>query len=209
MRRSATWPRSTARRWRRPSSSCSPAGCRGSPGTWVAGGRPALAGPAGFRLDDPAREVGIEFMLVTDAAGAGRRPTPCRCPTARAPLDGADGRAYRHVGARGPRHPVDLRRGARPGRRRCSRSTFVCGTREAQHQNRSDTPDPSVGRSLGPATAGRPRSRCTPRTTTSRRPPRAGPRSTVRALPVVRVVGRLGRGPTARRRRGARARVVR
>ncbi len=38
--------------------------------TWYRGaGTPALAKAGGFRLDDPAGEVGIELMIVTDAAG--------------------------------------------------------------------------------------------------------------------------------------------
>ncbi|MFJ3664972.1 1,4-alpha-glucan branching protein [Streptomyces sp. NPDC090106] len=43
------------------------------PGTpWYdAAGEPELAKAGGFRLDDPAGEVGIEFMVVTDTAGAG------------------------------------------------------------------------------------------------------------------------------------------
>ena len=44
---------------------------------WFVGDdRPALSRAGGFRLDDAAGEVGIEFMLVTD--GAGRSRTPCR-----------------------------------------------------------------------------------------------------------------------------------
>ncbi|MGW1894380.1 maltokinase N-terminal cap-like domain-containing protein [Streptomyces sp. NPDC002004] len=59
---------------------------------WFRGGaggaEPAKAG--GFRLDDPQGEVGIEFVLVTDASGP--RPTTYLAPlTYRgAPLDGAE-----------------------------------------------------------------------------------------------------------------------
>ncbi|MER6097512.1 1,4-alpha-glucan branching protein [Streptomyces sp. NPDC001728] len=37
---------------------------------WYAGTEPRPAKAGGFRLDDPAGEVGIEFMAVTDADGA-------------------------------------------------------------------------------------------------------------------------------------------
>jgi Maltokinase N-terminal cap domain len=36
---------------------------------WYAGRRPEPARAGGFRLDDPAGEVGIEFMIVTDGSG--------------------------------------------------------------------------------------------------------------------------------------------
>jgi hypothetical protein len=59
---------------------------------WYLGGagEPELAKAGGFRLDDPEGEVGIEFMVVTDASGA--EPTTYFVPlTYRgAPLDGAE-----------------------------------------------------------------------------------------------------------------------
>lgn len=56
--------------------------CRGN------GRAPELSKAGGFRLDDPAGAVGIEFMLLNDSAG----PTTYHVPlTYRdAPLDGAD-----------------------------------------------------------------------------------------------------------------------
>ncbi|MFF3084471.1 1,4-alpha-glucan branching protein [Streptomyces nojiriensis] len=58
---------------------------------WYRGGAgtPQLAKAGGFRLDDPEGEVGIEFMVVTDAAGDG--PVTYLVPlTYRgAPLEGA------------------------------------------------------------------------------------------------------------------------
>jgi hypothetical protein len=59
---------------------------------WYAGGpdEPRLTKAGGFRLDDPAGEVGIEFMVATDASGphpaAYLVPLTCRG----APLDGAE-----------------------------------------------------------------------------------------------------------------------
>ncbi|KUL21226.1 maltokinase N-terminal cap-like domain-containing protein [Streptomyces regalis] len=58
---------------------------------WYGGaGEPRLAKAGGFRLDDPQGEVGIEFMVVTDASGA--EPISYLVPlTYRgAPLDGAE-----------------------------------------------------------------------------------------------------------------------
>ncbi|MEV5982294.1 1,4-alpha-glucan branching protein [Streptomyces sp. NPDC052114] len=59
---------------------------------WYRGGadRPRLAKAGGFRLDDPAGEVGIEVMAVTDTSGAA--PVTYLVPlTYRgAPLDGAE-----------------------------------------------------------------------------------------------------------------------
>ncbi|MEV6773326.1 1,4-alpha-glucan branching protein [Nocardia sp. NPDC051030] len=58
---------------------------------WFAGGQsPSLTKSGGFRLDDPAGEVGIEVMIVTDTSEA--EPVTYLVPmTYRgAPLDGAD-----------------------------------------------------------------------------------------------------------------------
>ncbi|MCW2683048.1 MAG: uncharacterized protein JWP33_961 [Blastococcus sp.] len=59
--------------------------------TWSVGEVPPALSPAGgFRLDDPAGEVGIELMLVTD--GAGSREITYFVPLAYrgAPVDGAE-----------------------------------------------------------------------------------------------------------------------
>ena len=48
---------------------------------------PQLARMGGFRLDDPAGEVGIEFMVVTDRAMTYQLPMTYRAGA----LDGADG----------------------------------------------------------------------------------------------------------------------
>ncbi|HLM04101.1 MAG TPA: 1,4-alpha-glucan branching protein [Blastococcus sp.] len=105
---------------------------------------PSRAG--GFRLDDPAGEVGIEFLIVTD--GTAEEGTTYAVPLSYrgAPLAGADaglvgttehgvlGRRWVYDGARDPVVVTQL-------------LDFVAGRTEAQHQSRSDTPDPSVGRS--------------------------------------------------------------
>jgi Maltokinase N-terminal cap domain len=108
---------------------------------WFAGGgAPTLTRAGGFRLDDPAGEVGIEFMLVTDDGG-----TTYSVPlTYRgAPLPGSDdaligtsehgvlGRRWVYDGARDPVLVAQL-------------LAFLDGRVEAQHQSRSDTVDPTV-----------------------------------------------------------------
>lgn len=121
---------------------------------WYRGsGTPALSKAGGFRLDDPDGEVGIEIMLVTDADG-----TMYVVPmTYRgAPLEGADdaligtsehgvlGRRWIYDAERDPVAVAQLLALAR-------------GEAEAQHQNVSDTVDPTVTRAWsGPADTGNP-----------------------------------------------------
>jgi hypothetical protein len=106
---------------------------------------PTLARAGGFRLDDPAGDVGIEFIFVTD--GADGQETTYHVPlTYRgAPLPGAEsgllgtsehgvlGRRWIYDAAHDPVAVAQL-------------LAFVCGSSEAQHQNQSDTPEPAVGR---------------------------------------------------------------
>jgi hypothetical protein len=117
------------------------------------GGTPVLAKAGGFRLDDPDGEVGIEILLVTDADGT----TYVVPMTYRgAPLDGADdaligtgehgvlGRRWFYDAERDPVAIALLLALAR-------------GEVEAQHQNVSDTVDPTVTRRwTGTGDAGRP-----------------------------------------------------
>lgn len=112
--------------------------------SWFEGGRsPVLAKAGGFRIDDPAGEVGIEFMFLTDSSGY--EPTAYAVPmTYRgAPLDGADaaliGKSEHGVlGTRwiydATRDPVFLAQAV----------DLLAGRVIAQDQNASDTPDPSV-----------------------------------------------------------------
>jgi hypothetical protein len=104
---------------------------------------PALTRAGGFRLDDPAGEVGIEFLLVGD----GEATTYLVPMTYRAaPLDGADGALIgtSEHGVLGTRWIYDA---ARDPVAVTQLLDFICGGCEAQSQSASDTPDPSVGRS--------------------------------------------------------------
>jgi hypothetical protein len=107
---------------------------------WRGGAHPELARAGGFRLDDPAGAVGIEFLLVTD----GPQDAYCVPLTYRgAPLDGAGtaligttehgvlGRRWVYDGVQDPVLVAAL-------------DEFVHGRAEAQQQSSSDTPDPSV-----------------------------------------------------------------
>ncbi|GAA0955463.1 maltokinase N-terminal cap-like domain-containing protein [Actinocorallia libanotica] len=114
---------------------------------WYRGaGEPELVKAGGFRLDDPQGEVGIEFMVVTDASGAD--PTTYLVPlTYRgAPLDGAE-----HALVGTMEHGVLGRRWAYDG---CHDPVLVAqlaalieGRIQAQDQNISDIPDREVTRS--------------------------------------------------------------
>lgn len=115
---------------------------------WYTGGpgEPVLAKAGGFRLDDPQGEVGIEFMVVTDTAGA--QPTTYLVPlTYRgATLEGAE-----HALVGTMEHGVLGRRWAYDG---CHDPVLVAqllalieGRVLAQDQSASDTPDPEVTRS--------------------------------------------------------------
>jgi hypothetical protein len=129
---------------------------------WYAGSeqQPALTRAGGFRLDDPAGEVGIDFMVVTDSSGD--RPFTYHVPLSYrgAPLDGADdaliGTAEHGVlGARwiydGPNDPLLAGQ----------LLALLQGEAEAQAQRVSNTPDrtvsshfagPPVSASLSPMT---------------------------------------------------------
>jgi hypothetical protein len=116
---------------------------------------PELARAGGFRLDDPAGDVGIEFMVVTDQSG--EQPATYHVPmTYRgAPLAGAGhaliGKAEH--GVLGTRWIYD---GAQDPVLTAQLIALLQGTTEAQAQSVTDTPDPSVvshftGTDLGPA----------------------------------------------------------
>jgi len=115
---------------------------------WYSGGagEPELVKAGGFRLDDPQGEVGIEFMVVTDASDT--QPITYLVPlTYRgAPLDGAEhaligtmehgvlGRRWAYDGCHDPVLVAQL-------------SALIEGRVQAQDQNTSDTPDREVIRS--------------------------------------------------------------
>jgi hypothetical protein len=107
------------------------------------GATPQLSRAGGFRLDDPEGEVGIEFMVVVDATTGTAYSVPMTYRAA--PVESADGALIgtSEHGVLGTRwvydaehDPVAL----------AQLLEFVAGRVEAQHQSRSDTLDPSVGR---------------------------------------------------------------
>ena len=118
---------------------------------WYTGSAdPQLSSAGGFRIDDPAGEVGIEFHFVTDESSD--TPTTYQVPlTYRGtPLDGADaaligttehgvlGRRWVYDGAHDPVLVAQL-------------LAVVQGQAEPQMQRESFAPDPSVvGRSTRP-----------------------------------------------------------
>lgn len=112
---------------------------------WYQGGPegPELVKAGGFRLDDPEGAVGIEFMVVTDTAGA--HPVTYLMPVTYrdAPLDGADhalvgtaehgvlGRRWVYDGAHDPVMVAQL-------------TALLEGRVQAQAQSVSDTVDRDV-----------------------------------------------------------------
>ncbi|GAA2975514.1 maltokinase N-terminal cap-like domain-containing protein [Streptomyces fulvorobeus] len=111
---------------------------------WYRGeGRPELAPAGGFRLDDPEGEVGIEFMVVTDASGA--RPVTYQVPCSYrgAPIVGGDealigttehgvlGQRWVYDGAHDPVLVAQL-------------FALLIGKAEPQMQSTSAAADPSV-----------------------------------------------------------------
>ncbi|MGW5360983.1 maltokinase N-terminal cap-like domain-containing protein [Actinopolymorpha pittospori] len=106
---------------------------------------PELTRVGGFRLDDPQGEVGIEFMVVTDASGD--RPVSYHVPVTYrgAPLDGAE---QALIGT--PEHGVLGQRWVYDGTHDpvlvSQLLAFFQGRAEAQAQSVSNTPDPTVAR---------------------------------------------------------------
>lgn len=111
---------------------------------WYRGGpEPELAKAGGFRIDDPAGAVGIEFMLVTDTSG--ECPVTYLAPMTyrAAPFDGAGqgligttehgvlGTRWVHSAVHDPVFIGAI-------------AALVQGRAEPQAQAVSDTPDPSV-----------------------------------------------------------------
>jgi maltokinase-like protein len=58
--------------------------------SWYAGGEPLLERSGGFRLDDPAGEVGIEFFVIADRSGGAVSRYLVPLTYRAAPLDGAE-----------------------------------------------------------------------------------------------------------------------
>ncbi|MFI7411620.1 1,4-alpha-glucan branching protein [Streptomyces sp. NPDC049627] len=112
------------------------------------GVEPELVKAGGFRLDDPEGEVGIEFMVVTDATDAtGATPAAYLVPlTYRgAPLDAAEDALVGTMehGVLGQRWVYD---GCHDPVLVAQLLALIEGRAQAQAQSLSDTPDREVGR---------------------------------------------------------------
>ncbi|WP_419997964.1 maltokinase N-terminal cap-like domain-containing protein [Streptomyces boninensis] len=105
------------------------------------GARPELAKAGGFRLDDPAGVVGIEFMVVNDTAG--ERPVSYHVPmTYRSePLPGGALVGTSEHGVLGLRRLYDA---TTDPVFRAEVRALLAGTAVAQMQSVNDTPDPTV-----------------------------------------------------------------
>ncbi|CAL9545009.1 maltokinase N-terminal cap-like domain-containing protein [Streptomyces sp. enrichment culture] len=124
---------------------------------WYRGGAgaPEFVKAGGFRLDDPQGEVGIEFLVVTDARDA--QPVGHLVPLSYrgVPLDGAE-----HALVGTMEHGVLGRRWVYDGCHDPVMIAALCalveGRTQAQDQNVSDTPDRDITRSYtgdGPISA--------------------------------------------------------
>jgi hypothetical protein len=108
---------------------------------WYRGGagQPLLTKVGGFRLDDPAGEVGIEFMVAADGSVAYHVPLTYRGSPLKGMGDAVIGTsAHGVLGPRwiydGTRDPVLVRQLV----------ALIQGEAEPQAQSESDTPDPTV-----------------------------------------------------------------
>lgn len=108
---------------------------------WYRGGagQPLLTKVGGFRLDDPAGEVGIEFMVAADGSAAYHVPLTYRGSPLEGMGDALIGTSEHGVlGLRwiydGTRDPVLVRQLV----------ALIQGEAEPQAQSESDTPDPTV-----------------------------------------------------------------
>ncbi|GGX60720.1 maltokinase N-terminal cap-like domain-containing protein [Streptomyces minutiscleroticus] len=114
--------------------------------SWYAGGggAPELVRAGGFRLDDPEGEVGIEFMVVADAAA--QEPVAYLVPMGyrAAALEGVPGEALigtSEHGVLGTRWVYD---GVHDPVVTAQLHALLRGEAVPQHQSESDTPDPTV-----------------------------------------------------------------
>jgi hypothetical protein len=108
---------------------------------WYRGGagQPSLTKVGGFRLDDPAGEVGIEFMVASDGSTAYHVPLTYRGSAVEEMGDALIGASEHGVlGLRwiydGTRDPVLV----------SQLVALIQGEAEPQAQSQSDTPDPTV-----------------------------------------------------------------
>lgn len=121
---------------------------------WYAGGAatPELVRAGGFRLDDPAGAVGIEFMILVDASG--ERPVAYLAPMAYrgAPLEGVPDEALIGTSEHGVLGTRWIYDGVHDPVVMAQLGALLRGEAVPQHQSISDTPDPTVTvRATGPA----------------------------------------------------------
>ncbi|WP_089101389.1 maltokinase N-terminal cap-like domain-containing protein [Streptomyces hyaluromycini] len=113
---------------------------------------PELVKAGGFRLDDPAGEVGIEFTVVTEGPGGPEGPGAYLVPlTYRgAPLEGAEHALVGTMehGVLGPRWAYD---GCHDPVLTAGLLALIEGRAEAQAQSITDTPDREIARSYAGA----------------------------------------------------------
>jgi len=102
---------------------------------------PVLARAGGFRLDDPAGEVGIEFMVIADTAGDAERCYQAPLTYLAAPLPAATLIGTSEHGVLGQRYIYD---GATDPVLIAQLVALLLGRVAAQAQRVSETPDPSV-----------------------------------------------------------------
>jgi len=111
---------------------------------YTGGGAPEPVKAGGFRLDDPEGEVGIEFMVVVDTAApdpvAYLVPMGYRGATLEGMPEGSLIGTSEH-GVLGPRWLYD---GAHDPVVTAQLRALMQGKAVPQHQNESDTPDPTV-----------------------------------------------------------------
>ena len=108
---------------------------------WYRGGagQPSLTRVGGFRLDDPAGEVGIEFMVAADGPAAYHVPLTYRGSPVEELGDALIGTTEH--GVLGPRWIYDGTRDPVLVRQLVA---LIQGQAEPQAQSQSDTPDPTV-----------------------------------------------------------------
>jgi Maltokinase N-terminal cap domain len=108
---------------------------------WYQGGAglPSLTKAGGFRLDDPAWEVGIEFMVAADGSTAYHVPLTYRGSPLAEIGDALIGTTEH--GVLGPRWVYD---GTRDPVLVRQLMALIQGEAEPQAQSQSDTPDPTV-----------------------------------------------------------------
>ncbi|MFF8504916.1 1,4-alpha-glucan branching protein [Streptomyces anulatus] len=114
--------------------------------SWYAGSgeTPDLVNAGGFRLDDPAGEVGIEFMVVADRAG--QEPVAYLVPLGYrgAALEGVPGEALIGTSEHGVLGTRWIYDGAHDPVVLAQLRALLGGDAKPQQQSVSDTPDPTV-----------------------------------------------------------------